>query len=113
MIHPMKIVLTFTQTPFPRKQTPEEATAFSTFNLVTSFAGVDKMEIRLHSFIVEGAMESPASLQARILAKVVQDFQYQIAQVAGSLSVLGSPMGACLSICFATQCYAFLHVYMA
>ena len=97
-IHPIKIVFTFTQTPYPRKQTSDEASSFAAFNLVTSLAGVDRMEVKLQSFIVSGALESLASLQARITAKVVQDIQYQIAQVAGSLSVLGSPMGLARNI---------------
>ena len=87
VLHPMKIQLSFQKTRFPR----DRETNITDF--VAAFAAVDRMEIKLSSFIVVNAMESASTLQARILSSLGQDIQGQIAQIAGSLSVLGSPAG--------------------
>ena len=56
IVHPMKFILTFNQSPFPRqKQYSFQTTAF---NILTSLAGVDRMQIKLKSFEVEDVMES-------------------------------------------------------
>lgn len=94
IIHPIKIAFTFVQTPFPRKRTKGMETLHSTFiNVLTSFAGVDNMHIKLNSFEVEDAMQSIESLVDHITNKTLQDVKSQLAQIAGSLAVLGSPMG--------------------
>jgi hypothetical protein len=93
VIHPIKFLFTFTQVPFPRKTDSDENISYAMLNILTALAGVDEMELKFNSFIVSGSMESVASLNARIVAKITQDFQSQIGQVAGSLMVLGSPIG--------------------
>jgi hypothetical protein len=94
IIHPIKIAFTFVQSPFPRKRTKGMDTLHSTFvNVLTSFVGVDSMHIRLNSFEVEDAMQSIESLIDHITNKTLQDLKSQLAQIAGSLAVLGSPMG--------------------
>ena len=99
-LHPIKIILTFVQTPFPRKkdQTETFSTSAAVLDVLATLVGVDRMEIRLKSFIVNEAMESAASLWARILAKIWRDLQFQIAHVAGSLTMLGSPVGLARNI---------------
>ena len=56
------------------------------------------MEFKLNSFIVTDARESIETLQSRILGKIWQDIKGQLAQIAGSLSVLGSPVGLARNI---------------
>lgn len=92
IVHPIKITLTFVQTPFPRKRGKDTLQA-TAINILTSLAGVDRMQIRLKSFEVDDVMESRASLIALITNKTFQDLQSQLAQIAGSLTVIGSPMG--------------------
>jgi hypothetical protein len=92
IVHPVKITLTFVQTPFPRKRGRDTLQA-TAINMLTSLAGVDRMQIRLKSFEVDDVMESRASLIALISNKTMQDLQSQLAQIAGSLTVIGSPMG--------------------
>ena len=98
VMHPIKLLLTFTQTPFPRKQEFDENISYTILNILTTLAGVDDMELKLNSFIVSGVMESVLTLRDRILAKVFQDLQSQIGQVAGSLAVIGSPIGLARNI---------------
>ena len=98
VIHPLKFLFTFTQTPFPRKTESDEHISYAVFNILTSLAAVDEMELKFNSFIVSAAMESLSSLNARIAAKLTQEFQLQIGQVAGSLAVIGSPIGLARNI---------------
>lgn len=87
VLHPMKIQLSFQKTNFPRERETKAA------DFIAAFASVDRMEIKLSSFIVVNVMESASTLRSRIVAKLGQDLQGQIAQIAGSLSILGSPAG--------------------
>lgn len=87
ILHPMRVQLSFQKTRFPR----DRETNLTDF--ITAFASVDRMDIKLSSFIVENAMESAATLKSRIVAKLGQDIQSQIAKIAGSLSIIGSPAG--------------------
>lgn len=84
VIHPMKIILTFIQTPFPRKT---EGNTFQTtaLNMLASLAGVDRMQIRLKSFEVDDILESRASVIGLIANKTLQDLHSQLAQIAGAL----------------------------
>ena len=93
IVHPMKITFTFVQAPFPRKGSSNPTLQSTAFNIFTSLAAVDRMQLKLKSFEVEDALESYASLQGHIFNKTLQDLQSQLAQIAGSLAVLGSPMG--------------------
>lgn len=91
-IHPVKITLTFVQTTFPRRL--EKETLQSTvLNVAMSLVGVDDLPLKLNSFEVEGAMESLSSLIGMITAKTIQDLRSQLTQIAGSLTMLGAPMG--------------------
>ena len=92
IIHPIKITLTFVQTPYPRKR--EKVTLRSTaINVLTAMAGFDRMQVKLKSFEVEDAMQSRSSILNHIKNKTIQDLRSQLAQIAGSLAVIGSPMG--------------------
>jgi len=51
------------------------------------------MQVKLKSFEVEDAMQSTSSLLNHIKNKTIQDLRSQLAQIAGSLAVIGSPMG--------------------
>ena len=81
VIHPLKVLLTFTQTPFPRRQETEENISHAMFNILTALVGVDEMELKLNSFIVSGAMESIESLRTRIVVKSTQDITHQLGHV--------------------------------
>ena len=121
IVHPIKLVITFVQTPFLRNMnTPSSVTSSSssssssnihhekqnsqirsynyehqslTMNILTSLVGLDRMKIRLKSFEVEDALESKSSLMNSVLSKLKSDLQSQIGSMAGSLAVFGSPMG--------------------
>ena len=90
IIHPIKISLTFLQTTFPRHlgKTSFKSTLV---NFVSAFAGVENMTVRLKSFEVEDALESTKSLSMHIVNNAVEDLISQYGQIAGSLTVLGSP----------------------
>jgi hypothetical protein len=49
------------------------------------------MEIHLKSFVVSNAIESNTSLLDRVQAKVLSDLRGQVAHIAGSLAIFGSP----------------------
>jgi hypothetical protein len=87
ILHPVRVTLSFQQTPFPR---PKEVTAA---DIITAFAAVDRMDIKINSFIADNVIESSKTLTSRIQSKFFQDMQRQIAKIAGSLAVLGSPAG--------------------
>ncbi len=87
VLHPLKVTLSFQQTPFPR---PKETTAA---DFLAAFAAVDRMEIKLNSFIVDNVIESSSTLKSRVISRHSQDLQRQIHKIAGSLSLFGSPVG--------------------
>lgn len=60
---------------------------------IPSFAAVDRFPIKLSSFTVEQVLESAQTLGGRILKKTLYDLQYHLAHLAGSLAILGRPMG--------------------
>ena len=62
-------------------------------NVLTALVGVDKLQLRLKSFEVEDAMESWHTLRDLIAQKAGQDLRSQLTQIAGSLTMLGSPIG--------------------
>jgi Vacuolar-sorting-associated 13 protein C-terminal len=86
ILHPMKLILTFVQTPFPRKSLSKATFQTAAFNFLTSLAGVDRMQLKLKSFEVEDVLESRSSLLGRIRHKTLQDLQSQLAQIAGTVS---------------------------
>ena len=92
VIHPMKIVITFVQSPFPRRESASTLQS-TALNILTSLAGFDRLKIKLKSFQVEDAMESRVSLVNHVINNIKQDLQSQIAQIAGSLALFGSPVG--------------------
>eukprot|EP01041_Mallomonas_annulata_P001683 gene1683-3255_t len=99
ILHPMKITLTYAQTPFPRKkETDNLSVSAAVLEVLTSMAGVDRMVIKLNSFIVSEAIESVNSLSQRIISKTMRDLQFQLAQMAGSLTMIGSPVGLARNI---------------
>lgn len=89
VIHPLKIIITFIQSPFPRKET-EDSTVLS---IITALAGFDHLKLKLKSFQVEDALESRASLMNHIFNNIIEDLQSQVGQIAGSLALFGSPVG--------------------
>jgi hypothetical protein len=102
IFHPIKILLTFLQTEYDPQHSqtggslasPHRKTISSSIlDLVTSAVAVELMEIKLNSFIVTDAHESVATLQTRIFTKMWHDVRGQLATIAGSLSILGSPAG--------------------
>ena len=92
IIHPTQCFLTFVHTERPMRDDVIYSSS-SYVDLLASIGAVDLMAIRLNSFIVSNAIESFDSLQARIWAKFKRDVKMQLAQIAGSLTILGSPVG--------------------
>ena len=86
VIHPMKITLTFVQSPYPRKRGRGTLQA-TAINVLTSLAGVDRMQLKLKSFEVDDVLESRASLVDLIVNKTIQDLQSQLAQIAGTFTL--------------------------
>lgn len=94
VIHPMKVALTFVPTKSPdREESKTDSIGAAVLDILTSMVAVELMEIRINSFIVKDAIESIGSLQTRIRGKLYLDLMHQLAQIAGSLTVLGSPAG--------------------
>eukprot|EP01033_Poteriospumella_lacustris_P006747 gene6747-4866_t len=91
-IHPMKMTISLYQTALPRRS-KQETLQSALLNFLLQLAGVEKLQIRLSSFDVEDAMESTETLLSLILTKSGQDLRSQLASIAGSLAVLGSPIG--------------------
>lgn len=92
IIHPMKLRLTFVHSPLSRDLSIHSF-SYTILNLLSSLAEVESMKIKLDSFIVSDALESLASLESRLKAKIIQDLQMQLASIAGSLTIIGSPLG--------------------
>ena len=94
VIHPIKVTFTFAQTTFPRRIGQHRETLQSTvLNVLMSLVGVEKLQLRLRSFEVDDAMESVSTLVDLITSKSIQDVRSQLTQIAGSLTMLGSPIG--------------------
>ena len=55
--------------------------------------GFDRLKIKLKSYQVDDVMESRASLTSHIVNNIKQDLSSQVAQIAGSLALFGSPVG--------------------
>ena len=84
IIHPMKAVFTFVQTPYPRKRA-KDTIQQTAFIVLTSLAAVDRMQIKLKSFEVDDVLQSTSSLVDLIQHKTLQDLQSQLAQIAGTV----------------------------
>jgi len=93
VIHPMTVTITFVQAPFPRKGSSNPTLGSTFMNVVTSLAGVDKMELRLNSFKVSDALESHDSLRAAFIYKTWQEIKGQLVDVIGSMAAIGAPLG--------------------
>jgi hypothetical protein len=107
IFHPIKLYLTFVSTDLPKDRSDSKIVPLYV-DIVTSFATMDLVEIRLNSFIVSNAIESSITLSNRILAKVTSDFRRQIVYIAGSLSVFGSPAGFVRNIGSGVQVMRYL-----
>jgi hypothetical protein len=92
IIHPVKLTLTFVQTIFPRRQQADSLQS-TVLNVFMALVGVEKLQLRLKSFAVEDAMESSGSLIDLVLQKAQQDLRSQVTSIAGSLAMIGSPIG--------------------
>ena len=90
VLHPIKVSLTFMQTDLPTGR-EESLTSSNALDMLVSVATVNSLEIRLNSFIVNNVVESISSLQARVLTKTIHDITGQLAQIVGSLQVIGNP----------------------
>ena len=66
------MTITFVQAPFPRKGTSNITLQSTAMNIITSLAGVDKMELKLKSFRVSDALESVPSIRAAFMNKSLQ-----------------------------------------
>ena len=89
----MKFRVTFVQTPFPRRGSMNVTLQSTFMNIVTSLAGIEKVELRLKSFNVKDALESVQSLRSAVVQKTWQDIKGQLGSVLGSMAAIGSPLG--------------------
>eukprot|EP01038_Epipyxis_sp_PR26KG_P007511 gene7511-10233_t len=92
VIHPLKVTLTFLQTIFPRRLQSETFKS-ALLNVILSIVGVEKLQLRLNSFEVEEVMESIDSLNNLLINNYIQELRRQLASIAGSLTLIGSPIG--------------------
>jgi hypothetical protein len=93
IIHPIKITFTFAQTQFPRRQHQKETLQSTVLNVLMSLVGVERLRLHLRSFEVQDAMQSVRTLSDMIASKSFEDVRSQLTQIAGSLTMLGSPIG--------------------
>ena len=117
VIHPIKVTLSFQQTSVPRKQDLGAGYADSSLSLaetvvaalsyIPAFVSVDRVALKLNSFIVADCMESSRALASRVLAQSWKDLRYQLANLAGALAVLGRPVGLARNIGGGVQAFFY------
>ena len=108
VLHPIKVTLTFQQTSLPRKKDETAMAVYVEYlSYIPTFANVDRATLKLNSFIVSDAMESMQSLTSRIAANSWRDLNYQLAKLAGSLTMLGRPVGLARNIGGGVQAFFY------
>lgn len=93
VIHPIKVVLTIIQTTYPRLKKKKYQSNVVTQLERLSVIGIEKLQLKLRSFEVEDAMESISSLRDIVINLIKSDIQSQLAEIAGSITMIGSPIG--------------------
>lgn len=99
IIHPFKVTISYIHTNLPGDRHKDDgfmAPEFRWLKLVRDMAYLDNSSLTLKSFIVDGAMESPDSLVARLVETYVQSLLSQLVNIAGnifgSLKIVGKPL---------------------
>lgn len=87
MLHPMEATISFEPTP-----TEENEIKLSFLAYVQTLATISKASVKLNSFIVEKAVESPGALVSRIVKHYVLQALSQLHRIVGSLASIGSPV---------------------
>ena len=64
ILHPMKFRVTFVQTPFPRKGSMNVTLQSTFMNIITSLAGIEKMELKVRYFLPHPMTNRSSILQA-------------------------------------------------
>ena len=90
ILHPISVNVTYSHTEWPRTQ---EENVLVLLSYIPSFAAVDRFPIQLSSFTVDQVLDSVESLTTRVLKKTLYDLQTHLAHLAGSLAILGRPVG--------------------
>merc|ERR1711998_301600 len=90
ILHPISVNVTYSHTEWPRAQ---EENVLVLLSYIPSFASVERFPIQLSSFTVDQVLESAESLTAVVLKKSLYDLQTHLAHLAGSLAILGRPVG--------------------
>lgn len=99
VLHPIKVRLTYEHTPLPRAKTEDALLApeYLWLKLVRDMVKLEDVPLRLHSFIVSAALESPSSLLRRLTESYARDVQRHLHIIAsnlfGSLRIIGKPVG--------------------
>ena len=95
VLHPIKMNLTFVHTELSqhRKSSLKSGISDAALNILASLVEVESMSVKLKSFIVSNAVETVGSLLSRVEGRIIQSLRGQLAQMAGSLTILGSPVG--------------------
>ena len=108
VLHPIKITMSFVQTTLPRKVDEySNASLVSTLSYIPTFAKMENVSLRLNSFIVEDAMEALPTLISRVWSSYLSDLEGQIARLAGSLAVIGRPVGLARNIGGGVQAFFY------
>eukprot|EP00981_Chlorochromonas_danica_P001561 scaffold341_cov154-Ochromonas_danica.AAC.5 len=96
VVHPIKLVVSFYPTHFPRPVSSIPA-GMKWMQMLENISAVEDMDLKINSFIARNALESPNTLATRIINKVLRDMQANLFGLAGnligSLSLLGKPAG--------------------
>ena len=99
VLHPVKVRISYEHTPMPKDHVDD---LFSSpehvwLKLVRDMVSLEDAPVRLPSFVVEGALESPQSLTGRLGAFYVDQLQARVGLIAGqllgSLRLIGRPVG--------------------
>ncbi|KAJ8600557.1 hypothetical protein CTAYLR_007921 [Chrysophaeum taylorii] len=92
-LHPMEATISFEPTP-----AEEHEVRLSLLSYVQTLVSISNASVRLNSFIVEQAVEAPATLVPRILRHYVLQILSQLHRIVGSLASIGSPVNLVDSI---------------
>jgi hypothetical protein len=101
VLHPLKIKLSYCQSPFPRSKQDDIFSGSSAMIVAMKFArsavSLDDFSIKINSFVVSDVMESPESLVGVVVEYYVGDILRQLHWIVGSLfgsmKILGKPAG--------------------
>ncbi|KAJ1462144.1 hypothetical protein M885DRAFT_506262 [Pelagophyceae sp. CCMP2097] len=87
VLHPMEFTISFEPTSAER----DDVHVLSALAYVQRLAAIDSATIKLNSFLVERALESPAALVDRVVRHYAYSVVSQLHRIVGSLASFGAP----------------------